>query len=86
MIIFMKAGYFQCLRCKYAWLPRIAGTPKQCPYCKSPKWNIPRPGEVVGTPIGPAKVTTKELLAVRQGPVDDEEEDPGIDKNFDFGA
>jgi hypothetical protein len=29
-----------CKRCKYKWLPRITGEPKNCPKCKSPRWNL----------------------------------------------
>ncbi len=31
-----------CQRCAYVWTPRTSSTPRQCPYCKSPKWNLPR--------------------------------------------
>lgn len=32
-----------CLRCGYTWTPRkTAELPRCCPYCKSPKWNVPK--------------------------------------------
>lgn len=31
-----------CKRCYYEWVGRIAETPRNCPRCKSPKWNEPR--------------------------------------------
>ena len=36
---------FCCERCGYLWDRRSVFSvdlPKQCPYCKSPKWNIPK--------------------------------------------
>lgn len=30
-----------CLRCDMAWRPRKS-TPKQCPFCHSVRWNVPR--------------------------------------------
>ena len=30
----------ECLRCGYLWDKRVK-KPAQCPYCKSPKWDIP---------------------------------------------
>jgi hypothetical protein len=35
-----------CLRCGYAWVPRVA-IPRECPHCKSQYWNIPRRVKVV---------------------------------------
>lgn len=32
-----------CERCGYEWQPNTK-LPKQCPYCKSYKWQIPRKG------------------------------------------
>ena len=32
----------RCLRCSYEWKQRGSDTPRQCPYCKSPKWNLKR--------------------------------------------
>lgn len=29
----------KCKRCGYEWEARIEGKPRQCPYCKSPKWD-----------------------------------------------
>lgn len=44
----MSAIPRRCLRCDYEWNQRGNSTPRQCPYCKSPKWAIkrdsPRPG------------------------------------------
>lgn len=36
-----SANYFEykCNKCGHKWKPRINGTPIQCPYCKSNKWN-----------------------------------------------
>ena len=31
----------QCKVCNYAWLAKLE-EPKQCPYCKSMKWNKKR--------------------------------------------
>lgn len=31
-----------CMRCKYEWQQRGSAVPRQCPYCKSPKWAIRR--------------------------------------------
>ena len=31
----------QCLRCDYQWTPRVQ-QPRECPYCKSTRWNEPR--------------------------------------------
>ena len=31
----------KCLRCNYEWDARVK-KPRQCPYCKSPYWNIAR--------------------------------------------
>lgn len=42
-----------CFRCGYEWEQRKLTAPRQCPYCKSPKWAIargakaPRPSSVV---------------------------------------
>lgn len=30
-----------CLRCRYRWVPRVE-EPRQCPACKSPRWNEPK--------------------------------------------
>lgn len=37
-----------CLRCGYDWTMRgqlVTRLPRQCPYCKSPKWNLERASE-----------------------------------------
>jgi hypothetical protein len=31
-----------CLRCGHHWDQRVVGSPVQCPFCKSPRWNTPR--------------------------------------------
>ena len=31
-----------CLRCKYKWLPRIAGRPAKCPNCQNRAWDQKR--------------------------------------------
>jgi hypothetical protein len=36
----------RCYRCDYEWKQRGTSTPRQCPYCKSPKWAIKRDGNV----------------------------------------
>lgn len=38
-----------CKRCKRSWNPRVA-SPRVCPYCKSPYWNLDR-----GQPRGPRR-------------------------------
>ena len=38
-----------CLRCGYEWIARVEGRPAQCPYCKSPKWDIKREVENAAT-------------------------------------
>jgi predicted Zn-ribbon and HTH transcriptional regulator len=47
--VIMTITRWQCGRCKdkktghpYQWMPRIEGTPKRCPNCKSKYWNTPR--------------------------------------------
>lgn len=32
---------WKCLHCGYEWVGRSAGMPRQCPACKSPRWNRP---------------------------------------------
>ena len=32
----------ECKRCKHQWATRKEQTPKVCPHCKSPYWNIPK--------------------------------------------
>lgn len=39
----MKLPHYTCTRCGHAWVPRIAEKPKQCPHCKNPNWNTPKP-------------------------------------------
>jgi len=34
-----QKNQFTCSKCGYEWAPRISGTPKQCPNCKSMAWN-----------------------------------------------
>lgn len=36
-----------CKRCGYTWQPRVetGKLPRQCPYCKSPKWTLPKGGK-----------------------------------------
>ena len=34
-----------CLRCGHTWKQRKAARPINCPVCKSPKWDVPRPKE-----------------------------------------
>ncbi len=31
----------QCCRCNHKWIPRIEDRPKNCPACKSPRWDKP---------------------------------------------
>ena len=33
---------FTCLRCGHVWIPRKPVTPRICPKCKSPYWDVPR--------------------------------------------
>lgn len=33
---------WECYRCKHRWVPRDEETPRVCPKCKSPYWDIPR--------------------------------------------
>ena len=30
----------ECLRCKHIWYPRSPESPRVCPKCKSPYWNV----------------------------------------------
>lgn len=32
----------KCLKCGHEWHPRSEKKPVQCPYCKNPKWDIPK--------------------------------------------
>jgi len=34
-------GYI-CERCSHKWIPRNSDTPRVCPKCKSPYWDVPR--------------------------------------------
>lgn len=45
MVIVRLPGW-RCLRCHHEWVPRKPTTPKVCPTCKSPYWNLPRRAEV----------------------------------------
>ena len=38
----MKQPSNKCKRCGYTWAPRKKTPVRQCPYCKSPKWNVER--------------------------------------------
>lgn len=29
-----------CRKCGYEWLSRTLGTPKECPQCRSRRWNV----------------------------------------------
>ena len=41
----VKAWECSCFRCGHVWVGRSGDQfPKQCPHCKSPRWNIPRRG------------------------------------------
>ena len=31
---------YQCKRCGYTWTGRLDTIPKQCPACKSYRWNV----------------------------------------------
>ena len=31
-----------CKRCGYYWETRTPAKPRQCPHCKSPKWDTPK--------------------------------------------
>lgn len=33
---------YKCERCGHEWIPKGKETPKVCPKCKSPYWNVPR--------------------------------------------
>ncbi len=39
--------YCVCSRCEitpgapFSWLKRVAGRPKRCPNCNSPRWDVP---------------------------------------------
>ena len=33
---------YRCLRCGHEWAPRKEETPRVCPECKSPYWNVPK--------------------------------------------
>ena len=37
----MVKGY-QCDRCNHKWVPISDESPKVCPKCKSPYWNVKR--------------------------------------------
>ena len=39
-----------CRRCGYAWVKRVDTTPRNCPRCKSPYWNVKRGKLQVGRP------------------------------------
>ena len=44
MIIFIIVAMneeLQCCRCNHKWTPRIEERPKNCPACKSPRWDKP---------------------------------------------
>ena len=51
----------ECFRCGYQWEQRGFATPRQCPYCKSPKWALARAvrpakvGDVMGAVAAVAK-------------------------------
>lgn len=33
---------YRCERCDHEWVPRVDHSPRVCPKCKSPYWNVPR--------------------------------------------
>jgi predicted Zn-ribbon and HTH transcriptional regulator len=45
--VFTKEAALQrhCKHCNYNWEQRVSRNkkPRQCPYCKSPKWDMDRP-------------------------------------------
>lgn len=43
-----------CKRCGYEWPSRIDGKPRQCPGCKSPRWDSEARGRQVDVSVGPA--------------------------------
>jgi len=60
----MKQGYLmgqstiqglECLRCGYSWIPRTA-EPRQCPGCKSVRWDTPRGQSHTDTPVPVEKI------------------------------
>lgn len=52
-----------CKRCEYEWPSRIEGRPRQCPGCKSPRWDTEarKPGGEGSK--APAEDLIKEALA-----------------------
>lgn len=61
-----------CKRCEYEWEKRAAGEPRQCPFCKSPKWAVARLGAPVVPPVvvegkKPAQSVKAGLCAVAKG-------------------
>ncbi|KKN67138.1 hypothetical protein LCGC14_0464850 [marine sediment metagenome] len=38
----IKLKAFDCLRCKWEWIPRTKERSRVCPKCKSPYWDIKR--------------------------------------------
>lgn len=55
----------QCLRCGYGWVQRAASTPRQCPYCKSPKWAL----ALTATKRDPLEAAGEKIAAVARGPI-----------------
>lgn len=55
-----------CLRCGHDWDQRVAGRPRQCPNCKSPRWDTPRLGAESPQVKPPAKKRAEPQLKVTE--------------------
>lgn len=33
---------YTCKRCSHTWIPRSDEKPKECPSCKSYRWDVPK--------------------------------------------
>jgi Zn finger protein HypA/HybF involved in hydrogenase expression len=40
----VKTSSLTCKRCDHAWTARVNDV-RQCPKCKSAKWDVPKPGK-----------------------------------------
>lgn len=53
----IKVPRLECRRCGYTWTPRVPDV-RQCPRCKSPKWEVAR---VEDSPDTPPPDTNQEI-------------------------
>ncbi len=60
----------ECKRCGYGWESRKETKPRQCPYCKSPKWDQER--TYGGRPKNPDVLTKKSKGDVVYAPLEGE--------------